>query len=117
MIRRFVVAATFLGIAACVTSAPESPESTAKAGKSVTNSNSTAAVNELQIGDMPEVPETPILAGNEKPNGLVCRYERETGTHMRTRVCRWRADIEETRKKTQQVLRDMDRRSSAKSAE
>ncbi len=117
MNRRYVVTATFLGITACVTSAPESPDSAAQAGNSVTKSNSTAAVDELHVVDVPEVPKTPVLARNENPNELVCRYERETGSHMRTRVCRWRADIEETRKKTQQVLRDMDRRSGAKSAE
>ncbi len=113
MNRRYVVAATFLGITACVTSAPESPETVAKAGNSVTQSNSTAAVDELHVVDVPEVPEAPevpILARNENPNDRVCRYEQETGSHLRTRVCRTRAEIEATRLETQKALRDMSTR-------
>ena len=107
MNRRYVVAATFLGITACVTSAPESPESAAQAGNSVTNSNSTVAVDELHVVDVPEVPEAPIVANNDKPNERVCRWERETGSHMRIRVCRTRAEIEGERLATQKVLRQM----------
>ena len=104
MNRRYVVAATFLGITACVTSAPESPDPAATAGNSVTNSNSTAAADELHVVD---VPEAPILAKNENPNERVCRYEQETGSHMRIRVCRTRAEIEGERLATQKALREM----------
>ena len=106
MNRRYIVAATFLGIAACVTSAPEAPESTAKAGKSVTNSNSTAReTGGVGVVDVPEVPKAASLRAE---NEIVCRIERETGTHMRVRVCRTRTQIDATRKRTQKMLRDMD---------
>ncbi len=91
MIRRFVVATTLLGLAGCATSGPEPAAPAA-----------------------PEVPKAANLgAGNER----VCRYELETGSHMRIWVCRTREEIEGTRKATEQVLRDMNKRSGAKSAE
>ena len=114
MNRRYVVAATFLGITACVTSSPESPDSAAQAGNSVTSSNSTTAADELHVVDVPEVP---ILAKYEKRNERVCRYERETGSHMRIRVCRTRAEIEGTRLATQKVLRQMSMGTSATSSD
>jgi hypothetical protein len=110
MNRQYVVAATFLGITACVTSAPESPDPAATAGNLVTNSNSTATVDELHVVDVPEVPEAPILAKNENPNDRICRWEQETGSHMRIRVCRTRGEIEATRLETKKALREMNTR-------
>ncbi len=112
---RLVVAATFvLGITACATSTPQQAvsskptEPVATAETSVTESGSAAAEGELQVVDVPNVTATPAVATSQNSE-LVCRYERELGSHMRTRVCRWRRDIEDERQKTQQTLRQMSR--------
>ena len=91
MIRRFVVAATLLGLVGCATSAPEPAAPVA-----------------------PEVPKAAnLVAGNER----VCRYERETGSHMRIRVCRTREEIEGTRNAAERVLRELNSRSSIQDLE
>lgn len=110
-----VVAATlFLSITACATSTPErpvstrSPEPAAVTEDTVTESSSTAAGDELQVVDVPEVEES-VVARNQQSSELVCRYEKEVGSHMRTRVCRWREEIDAERKATQETLREMGR--------
>ena len=105
MNRRYIVAATVLSIAACATSTPESPEPAADAENTVTDSDSTEA--ELEVLDVPEVPDTPIAANIRHPDQLVCRYELGTGTHMRTRVCRIGAEIHAMRKSGQEAVRAM----------
>ena len=112
---RHVVAATFvLGITACATSAleqaasPEPTEPAAVAENSATESGSATAEGELQVVDVPDVSEMPVVATSQNSE-LVCRNERQLGTHMRTRVCRWRVDIERERHATQTTLRNMSR--------
>ena len=110
MNRLCVVVATLSGITACATSVPEPPESPEPAAQTedaATKNSSAATVDELQVVDIPELGDTPILANNDNPNELVCRYERETGTHMRTRVCRWQAQIEASRKSAKKTVREM----------
>ncbi len=107
MIRRYIVAAAFFGIAACATSSPQAPEPGASAADPVTNSNSTEATAELEVIEVPGVPEMPIAENNESPYDRICRYERGTGTHMRVRVCRTRAEIHASRKSGQDAVRSM----------
>jgi len=47
-------------------------------------------------------------ASVEAANEPICRYEKETGSMMRKRVCRTRAEIDEARTKSQQVLKELD---------
>ena len=90
MNRHFVVAALFLGIAACATSVPPSPESGAEARNSATTSNSSTPASEMVVFDVPEVSEVAIVPGQDE---IVCRMERRTGTHRKIRVCRSRSQI------------------------
>ncbi len=101
MNRRYVVAATFLGIAACATPSPESPVPGAKDETSVIISNLTAAEGEIEDVDVQEVPK---VANTPDTNGLVCQRERITGSHRLTRVCRTRAEIERRRKEDQAMI-------------
>jgi hypothetical protein len=87
MKRRYVVAITLLGLAGCATSVP-GPATT----RSVTSGDSTLLEAER------------VEAANEP----ICRYEKETGSMMRKRVCRTRAEIDEARTKSQQVLKELD---------
>ena len=120
---RHVVAAAFvLGITACATSTPQqatSPEPTEPpvvAEGSVTESSSDAAESELKVVDVPDVPEESVVA-NSQNSDLICRYEKEVGSHMRTRVCRWRERVEEERIQTQETLRKMSRGSNSSFSE
>ena len=88
MNRRYVVAAIFLGIAACATSGPESPTPVANAGSSATDSKSKTPAGEVEIVAIPEVPMvTDVPVRNE----VICRMEKRTGTNRATRVCRTRS--------------------------
>ncbi len=90
MNRQYVVAALFLGIAACVTSVPQSQKSGAEARNSATTSNSTTPASEMVVIDIPEVSEVANVPGQDE---VVCRLEKRTGTHRATRVCRSRSQI------------------------
>ncbi len=110
MNRRYVVAATFLGIGACATSGPESPVPGAKVDTSVITSNPTAAEGEIEVVDVPDVPKTANISGQANipdPNEIVCRREKKTGSHRVTRVCRKRAQIEARRVADQEAVRKM----------
>ena len=100
----YLVAATFLGVAACVTSGPESPVPAANAGDSVTNSNSTAAAGQLEVADVPEVPISVYIPTQDE---LICRIERSTGLHTPKRVCRTRAEINEARVAAQNMFNQL----------
>ena len=90
MNRQCVVAALFLGIAACVTSVPQSQESGAEARNSATTNDSTTPASEMVVIDIPEVSEVANVPGQDE---VVCRLEKRTGTHRATRVCRSRSQI------------------------
>ncbi len=102
MNRRYAVAATFLGIAACATSGSESPEPGASAGNSVPNSNSTATVGEVEVVDIPEVPKAANIPAR---NEVICHREHRPGSKITRRVCRTRAEIEEALMAGQDSLR------------
>ena len=75
MNRRYVVAAIFLGIAACATSGPESPTPVANAGSPATDSKSTTPVGELETADIPEVPMVTDVPVRDE---IICRMEKRT---------------------------------------
>ena len=96
MNRHYIVAALFLGIAACATSVPQSPESGAEPRNSATTrnsatpSNSATPASEIVVSDVPELGEVAIIPGQDE---VVCSMERRTGTHRKVRVCRSRSQI------------------------
>ncbi|MEN8132765.1 MAG: hypothetical protein ABFS45_21805 [Pseudomonadota bacterium] len=104
MNRRFVVAAAFFGIAACATSSPEAPEPVANAGNPVTNSNPTAAEEQFEVV---EVPEVPIAANMPAPVKVTCRRETEIGSRRVKRICRTRSEIDQTEAAAQDTLNDL----------
>ena len=112
MSRRYILAATIFGISACATSRPDLPELAATSENSATNRNPTAVLAQLENVDVKET-EVPAAGNARSPDDLICRRERITGSHMSTRVCRTRAEIEETRTDAQETLRDFERRSAA----
>ena len=42
--------------------------------------------------------------GSHNPDELVCRTEKSTGSHTRTRVCRTVREMEEDRRQAQEVM-------------
>lgn len=46
-------------------------------------------------------------------NALICKYERVTGSTMRTRVCRTQEEIDTARVEAKKVLKEMDNSSIA----
>ncbi len=102
MNRRYVVAATFLGVAACATSGPDSPVPGATVETSVITSNPTVTEGEFEDVDVPEVPKVAIIPGQIE---VVCRNEIPTGSHLVIRVCRTRSEIEKKRTESKIVER------------
>ena len=105
MIRRYLVAITFLAIAACATPGPglESPVPDAQTEPAVTTSttsttstgsNATAVEGEDEGDDVPEV--RVVASGPE--NTVICETRRTTGSNIRQRVCRTQASIERQRR-------------------
>jgi len=88
MNRQYVVAAIFLGIAACATSGPESPKPVANAGNTATDSKSTTPAGEVETADIPEVPKVASIPVRDE---VICRMEKRTGTNRAVRVCRTRS--------------------------
>ncbi len=108
MNRRYMVAATFLGIAACATSGPESSVPGAKVETPVITSKPTATEGEFEDVDVPEVPKMAIISGQANIPGqseVVCRNEIPTGSHLVIRVCRTRSEIEKKRTESKIVER------------
>ena len=120
---RHVVAVTIvLGIAACAASPPEqaaSPKPTepvAIADNSLTEDSPATVEDDLKVVDVPEVSKATVET-NSQNSQLVCKYEKDVGSHMRMRVCRWKHDIEATRQQTQKDLRRMSTGTGGKVAE
>jgi len=100
MNQQYVVAAIFLGIAACATSVPESPTPVASAGN-----EATPPVGEVEIVAVPEVPKVADVPVRDE---VICRMEKRTGTNRATRVCRTRSGNKKSAregKETFEVLR------------
>ncbi len=111
MNRRYLMAATFLSIGACVTSGPELPAPAANAESSMTNSNSTAAADELKVAEVPEVPSLANIPIRQPDR--ICRKERRTGSFFLKRVCRTPREIEEARQTGQGMLKELGMRSNS----
>lgn len=118
MYQRYLMAATFLGIAACATSGNESQTPGAAAENLVLISNPTAAAGEsadegkLEDVDVPEIPKVANMSGRtnipDKPD-VICRREKPTGSNMARRVCRRQSEIEEMRTVSQDTLKELQR--------
>ncbi len=106
MNRRFVVAAIFLGLAACATPGRESTEPAANTGPSATNGASSARTSEIEVADIPEVPKATDIPVRDK---VVCRMEKRTGTNRATRVCRSRSSINRTATEAKETFEDLRR--------
>jgi hypothetical protein len=104
------VAATFLGIAACSTSGPESPEPAANVENAATNTDTTPVEGQLEVYDVPEVPFVAIIPTREPE--VICDKERRTGTHISKKVCRTRVQMEAEREAVQGTLDDLSRRTT-----
>ena len=113
MNRRYVVAAIFLGLAACATSGSESPAPDAKVEAELKTSNPSAAEGEIEVFDIPEVSTVANISDQANipdSSGLVCRREKITGSHRVTRVCRTRAEIERRRTEDQTMINKLRRK-------
>lgn len=56
---------------------------------------------------VPEAADVEDEYGDYK-NALICKYERVTGSSMRTRVCRTQEEIDEARAEARKVLKELD---------
>ncbi len=108
MITRYIIAATFLGIAACATSGTESAEPAVNAGIPEPVSDSTAAESGLDSADVPEVPVSANVPVSK--DEIVCRRERRLGSNRSIKICRTRAQIDEDREAGQDTLDNLSRR-------
>ncbi len=106
MSRRFVMAATFLGIAACATPGPESAEPVANAEISATNDASPATTGGVEVVDIPEVPKVTDIPVRDE---VVCSMEKRTGTNRAKRVCRSRSSINRTAIDAKEAFDDLRR--------
>jgi len=109
MNRRYVVAAAFLGIAACATSGPESaaPDATspvpdAKFEAPITSGNPAAAEGPIEDVEVPKVPQAASVPAQPE---VVCRREKATGSHRVTRVCTTRTQIARRRTEDQDAMK------------
>jgi len=105
MNQRYVVAAIFLGIAACATSVPESATPVASAGNSASDNEAAPPVGDVEIVAIPEVPMVTDVPVRDE---VICRMEKRTGTNRATRVCRTRSGNAKSARKgkeTFEVLR------------
>lgn len=89
MNRLYIAAAALLCVAGCATPGPsaETPASVAKSGSSSAEAEQ------------------------------ICRYERKTGSTIRTKVCRTPAEMEALQEKSRDVLNEMDKSSTAASGQ
>jgi len=106
MIRRYAVAAIFLGVAACATSGSQSPEPRANAGNSASDSKSTSAVGDVEVGDIPEVPKAVDIPVRDD---VICRMEKRTGSNRATRVCRSRSQNTKSSREGKETFEDLRR--------
>lgn len=109
MIRGLVIGAVVTGLVGCASSPPQTSAPAVSAGTvnsdtSAVSSDPTASSGELHVIEVPKVAQTAEVAPQQgTPHGdeLVCRREKTTGSHMVTRICRTRAQIEQERRDAQ----------------
>jgi len=83
-----MVTLVYLTLAGCNSSSPD-PEQV-----------STAEPNSVASGNAPQ---------------LICRYEKETGSHQKRKICRTQAQLDEEQEKARETLRRVQGNSSATS--
>jgi hypothetical protein len=115
MNRRYLVAATFLGIAACASSGPKSPEPAANVENAATNTDTTPVEGQLEVYDVPEVPFVANIPTREPE--VICSKERRTGTHISKRVCRTQVQMKAEVEAAQETLDDLSRRTTGSGLE
>lgn len=106
MNRQYVVAAIFLGVAACATSVPQSPEPRERAGNSGMDSESTPAVGDVEVIDVPKVTEATNIPVRDE---VICRMEKRTGTNRAVRVCRSRSQNAKSAREGKETFEDLRR--------
>lgn len=116
MNRTYLVAAIFLGLAACASTGPEpvatvAPVPTAVASQSIPTANEPVAEeSELHVVDVPEIAQVAQLAhhtpqeNTPDPDELICKRIKTTGSHRVTRVCMTRAEIEQRRAESRAMI-------------
>lgn len=88
---------------------PPTPEATPEAATDERGSTPADGSDVITVSDIPRIPEQPdILEQQEQPE-KICTYERKTGTHRATRVCRTRAQIEQESLKGKQTFDELHR--------
>ena len=112
MIRRFILAAAILGIAACAASTPPAPEPVAQTAmpampaEPVASSSSTSSGDQLEVVAVPEVP----LAGHRSPPPEVtCRREQEIGSRRVKKICRTQSEMDLEQNEAKQSLDELQR--------
>jgi hypothetical protein len=110
MIRQYLIAVAFLGLAACTTSAPEAPALGAKAESPIIIGDSTAVEGATEQVVAVEVAEAKVV---EDKDALYCRKERLTGTRIPKTVCMKRSEREQLQKVAQGNMEAIRRTPSA----
>lgn len=107
MNRHCVVAATFFGIAACATQAPEPSVSDRERETAVESSepgSPEAGIEDAQAPDVPKVAQIQSQTSISDPDALVCRRITRTGSHLQKVVCQTRSSIDQRRTADQKEL-------------
>lgn len=67
---------------------------------------------EIQVIDIPPVEQSEVAIAKSNASKRVCRRERRTGTHRAVRVCRTRAEMEQSKQESKDTFRDLHREQS-----
>jgi predicted small lipoprotein YifL len=108
MSRRYFLAATILGLAACGTNGPEVTELPDNIENSTVDGNMAAADGQLDFIEAPVVPALTARPAVEPQ--VICRKERRIGSNIAKRVCRTREEIEAERAEGQNTLEELSKR-------
>ena len=108
--KKILVAVTVLIISACAstqTAAPEPAIAQSSGNSGVAEAANPADASSPELSDpdtvdMTQVANAPVEGDKEEK---VCRLERETGSRFTTRICRTKAEIEERRRRDQEIIR------------
>jgi len=124
MIRMVTMTGLILGLAACASSGPQSgglpasnnaEDSIFVAGAGTNEAPATAPAAEGGAIDYVEAPtvEKSAAIEPEQRDDVICRRERETGSHRVKNVCRSRGETKATRDETHEALREAARRTGS----
>jgi len=115
MTRLYISVAVIAGLAGCAASAPDMPvsDSGAVPVAVVSDEGETQGSDVIHVVEVPAVAKTGAEVVVPAHDELICHRERLTGTHRVERICRFKSDIDESRKATQRTLQEMTRGTSA----